>query len=491
MDSSCGIASNIPGLGSRLPPVNSATNNLLAGTGRRCINPPPNIAHGGWGAQKHEQAEGIDMDLWVTALALSDGTTKALLLDLDFQILTNERADQIRAAVSKAAGVPAQNIRAAATHTHSGPVPYKSWIEKGFELVEPWFESLARWSAEAASEALANLQRVNVHAGRGECHINANRRCVTPGGERFLGINREGPCDHEVSVVRLNSLNGQPVATLVNFACHPTIMGPGNRLITPDYPGAMKRVVEQAVGGHCLFLQGAAGDQGPVQGFQADTRVYRELGAVLGHEVAKVALSLGSVPARESLREVVPSGAPLGMYDAEFTAQASQPLQTCEREISVPLREGLPDRTVAAAALAHWKDKLKAARAIADETAAREATYMARRADIQLRLADDFGGKTTAGVRAHFITFGDVALVGCNIEPFCETGLAIKRASPFPFTLFGGYTNGRLAYMATADEWSKGGYEVENSPFGQGAAEALQAEVISTLCTLRGTGERA
>ena len=45
--------------------------NLFAGTGRRCINPPPGIAHGGWGAQKHEQAEGIDMDLWVTALALA------------------------------------------------------------------------------------------------------------------------------------------------------------------------------------------------------------------------------------------------------------------------------------------------------------------------------------------------------------------------------------------------------------------------------------
>ena len=39
-------------------------NVLLAGSTRRCTNPPPNIAHGGWGAQKHEQAEGIDMDLW-------------------------------------------------------------------------------------------------------------------------------------------------------------------------------------------------------------------------------------------------------------------------------------------------------------------------------------------------------------------------------------------------------------------------------------------
>src|SRR4051812_28279395 len=244
---------------------------LLAGTGRRCINPPPNIAHGGWGAQKHEQAEGIDMDLWVTALALSDRKTLAVILDIDIQILTNQRADQLRAAVSKATGLPLQNIRASATHTHSGPVPYKSWIEKGYDLVEPWFENLARWSAEAASEAMSNLQPVQVRAGRGECHINSNRRAETSTGERFLGVNREGPCDHEVAVVKLDLLDGKPLATMVNFACHPTIMGPPNRLITPDYPGAMKRVVEQAVGGKCLFLQGAAGDQGPVQGFIKDT----------------------------------------------------------------------------------------------------------------------------------------------------------------------------------------------------------------------------
>src|SRR5881628_295265 len=103
--------------------MNPATQYLLAGTGRRCINPPPNIAHGGWGAQKHEQAEGIDMELWTTALVLSHQETTALILDIDIQILTNERADQIRSAVSQATGVPIANVRAAATHTHSGPVP--------------------------------------------------------------------------------------------------------------------------------------------------------------------------------------------------------------------------------------------------------------------------------------------------------------------------------------------------------------------------------
>lgn len=458
---------------------------LMAGTGRRCINPPPNIAHGGWGAQKHEQAEGIDMDLWTTALALSDGVTTALVLDIDIQILTNDRADQIRGAVSKATGLPVANIRACATHTHSGPVPYKSWIEKGYEMVGPWFDNVARWCAEAASEALAILQPVEIRVGSGECHINSNRRSVTPDGKRFLGVNRNGPCDHEVVVVRFDKHDGGLLATLVNFACHATIMGPLNRLITPDFPGAMKRVVEQAIGGHCVFLQGSAGDQGPVQGFIADTRVYRELGAVLGHEVAKVALGLNSIPANPKFREVIPSGAPLGAYDVEFPPMSAATVRVVEKEILVPLREGLPEKGPASQKLDFWKAKLKSAREKMDEAAITEAIYMARRADIELRMADDFGGKTDAGVRTHFITFGEVGLVGSNIEPFCEIGINVKKSSPFPTTFMCGYTNGRMAYMPTAEEWTKGGYEVENSPFGQNAAEVLQREIVATLQTLR------
>ncbi|MSU51125.1 MAG: hypothetical protein EXS37_18900 [Opitutus sp.] len=466
--------------------MSSATQTLLAGTSRRCTNPPPNIAHGGWGAQKHEQAEGIDLDFWVTALALSDGQTTAIILDIDLQILTNERADQIRAAVSRATSLPVESIRASVTHTHSGPVPYKSWIEKGFELVGPWFDDLARWCAEAAVEALANWQPVAVRAGQGECRINTNRRCTTPGGDRFLGVNPAGPCDHGVGVVQLTVPGGGPLATLVNYACHPTIMGPTNRLLTPDYPGAMKRVVEAAVGGRCVFLQGAAGNVGPVQGFQGDPRVYRQLGAVLGHEVARIALALTCVPSAVAFREIIPSGAPLGLYDLQFAPQTGCPVRVSQVDISVPVRAGLPEKKAATEKLAHWKSRLTDARASHDAAAIAEATVMARRADLQLRMADDFGGRSSAAVRTHVVTFGEVALVGCNIEPFCEIGLAIKRQSPFPVTFMGGYTNGRMAYLPTADEWAKGGYEVDNSPFGPGAAECLQQEILALLRRLRG-----
>ena len=160
-------------------------------------------------------------------------------------------------------------------------------------------------------------------------------------------------------------------------------------------------------------------------------------------------------------------------------------MRTLDKEILVPLREGLPERKAASEKLEMWKARLKAARETADDPAITEAIYMARRADIQLRMADDFGGRSSAGVRVHFITFGDVALVGCNIEPFCEIGMAVKTQSPFPVTFMSGYTNGRMAYLATAEEWSKGGYEVENSPFGKDAAEVLTAEISRTLTSLR------
>ena len=120
-------------------------------------------------------------------------------------------------------------------------------------------------------------------------------------------------------------------------------MGPPNRLVTPDYPGAMKRVVESAVGGHCLFLQGSAGDQGPVQGFQGDPKIYRQLGTVLGHEVSKIALGLNSIPSGETFREIIPSGAPLGMARRTIRRNPrSLPVRTMSTEIaSLPLREGL------------------------------------------------------------------------------------------------------------------------------------------------------
>lgn len=425
------------------------------------------------------------MDLWVTALVLADGETRAVILDIDIQILVTELADSLRQTVSAATGLPLECIRASATHTHSGPTPYKSWITQGYELVPTWLENVKKLSAEAASEALAGVSPVVLRAGRGECQINTNRRATGSSGKIIIGKNPDGFCDREVLVLTLETPSGESLATVVNYACHPTIMGPTNRLITPDYPGAVRRVVESAVGGKCLFLLGAAGDQGPVIGFTGDTNVYRRLGEILGHEIAKVALSLKSVPVSSELREEIESGGTLALYNDTFANLQSLPLRVLERQIAVPLRDDIPELDPARAGAAAAHEELRIARESGNEEALRAATVKARRADLKLRLAEDFQGRNDIGILTHFICFGDVALVAANIEPFAETGARIKQASPFPITLVSGYTNGRLAYMATPEEWPRGGHEVINSPFGQFAAEVFEREVVAMLNKLR------
>ena len=79
--------------------------------------------------------------------------------------------------------------------------------------------------------------------------------------------NREGkptdPVDHTLGVIAIDGADGKPIATLVNFACHPVVLGPENLEISADYPGAMMAKVESAIGGQAMFVQGAAGDINP------------------------------------------------------------------------------------------------------------------------------------------------------------------------------------------------------------------------------------
>ena len=232
-------------------------NMLAAGTGRADITPPLGIAHAGWGAQSHEGAEGIDMPLTITALVIepygnTDPAARIAILDIDTCMLAQGYDRAIREAVTEANGIPPSNQRVSYTHTHSGPIEGLSWIVKGAEMVGPWFASMGPASAQAVSDAITGLTPVRVDSGSGHCEININRRPVSHDGTVFTGRNAGGFVDHEVLITAIDDLDGNPVATLVNYACHPTIMGPDNRLITPDFPGPVRETVERIIGGTCL-----------------------------------------------------------------------------------------------------------------------------------------------------------------------------------------------------------------------------------------------
>ena len=73
------------------------------------------------------------------------------------------------------------------------------------------------------------------------------------------------PVDPTVAVLRLDRLDGTPLAILVNYACHPVVIMANLRQYSADFPGVMCQTLEQAFDGRplCFFLNGAAGDIDP------------------------------------------------------------------------------------------------------------------------------------------------------------------------------------------------------------------------------------
>src|SRR5258708_14772919 len=94
---------------------------LQIGTGRSDITPAPGTPQGIWGAQTHERGVAADLPLYATALAISDSSQTALIVDVDAIGFNAEWSAKILDAVTGMTSVPPEHIRIAAPHTHSGP----------------------------------------------------------------------------------------------------------------------------------------------------------------------------------------------------------------------------------------------------------------------------------------------------------------------------------------------------------------------------------
>jgi hypothetical protein len=416
------------------------------------------------------------MPFFATALYVTDGELEIAIVDLDMGVLTNEDDMAIRDAVESTSGIKPENLRLSATHTHSGPVNRGSWLDEGMDLVGPYWDSLPSRVAEAVNTARWAAKPAHVGVGKGSSSINVNRRPALENGTLFTGRNWEGVVDHEVGVVAFNDNEGNPIATILNYACHPTILGPANKLLSPDYPGTTRKVVEQYAGGLCLFLQGAAGNCGPTHGFIGEVAVAEWLGNRLGLEAARVRLEIDPMPRKERLVEVVQSGADLGMYEDDAVGEPDDTLRVVNTTATLPIGQ-FPSVKDAQAEFDNVVETLNATRESGTEAEIKLAVSNAKRANFVLSnsIRTEDG---PMGMRVQAMRIGPAALVGIPVEAFCEIGMAVKESSPAAQTLFSGYTNGSLGYMPMADNFEEGGYEVTTTPMAAGAAE----ETI-TVCT--------
>ena len=290
----------------------------------------------------------------------------------------------------------------------------------------------------------------------------------------FTGRNWDGFVDHSVDVVSFDDADGNPIATIVNYAMHPTIMGHENQWVTPDFPGPMRSVVEHTVGGLCLFLQGASGNQGPVDGFTGDLRVYRKAGAKLGAEASRVRLNIDPLEREERLDQILLSGADLGIYTDVPTNESDDTVAISNVPVGLPSRDviSLEDAQNAFNAAENELEKTRASDTSEEEV--RRAVSKVMRANIQLsvaRLSDTNSRNGYIEITAQSMRMGETVLVSIPVEPFVELADEVKKRSGSANTIFSGFSNGHINYLATDMAYEEGGYEVSVTVFAPGSAE--------------------
>jgi hypothetical protein len=460
-----------------------ANHAFRAGVGRVDITPPLTAPHASWGAQVHVLPDGVEAELWATALVVDDGVTTAAWIDLDLVLLSRQESDAIRDSVASDLGIPAHAVRVSVTHNHAGPPPSGwNWTRQGQVALNGYYALLPEYAAGAARMARASLRPARVAVGSGESRVAVNRREIAPDGRFVTGVNPEGPIDPQVFVLRIDDRQGESLAAVVGYTMHPTTLGPSNRLISPDWPGRLKRTVEAITGATCLFMQGASGNIGPgPDGFTDDIHVVRRLGMQVGCEAARVYLGLQLPAVRHRHERVWESGAPLGKWTQVPILDPEPVVRMMSREIMLPLIEQplLSDVQARVDEAQRWLDDLNERAAPAPEIEA--ATFAMKRANMTLSRVRTYGGRETFPVELHLLQIGSAVLAGIEGEPFAEIGLQIKAASPWSSTWFGGYTGGWVGYIPTRDAYSQGGYEVDTSPF---APEAAAQVVLETLAAL-------
>jgi hypothetical protein len=205
--------------------------------------------------------------LWARAIALQQGNTRVVVVSID---TVGYFYDEVLAIREMLASQNVDWLVVSSTHTHQGPDTMGMWGETilsgGFT---PDYRAQLRMAiTQAATEAIADLREVGtLTAGRGDSSTTSPSKGV-------LNVNSDHRdpwiIDEAVDVLHFADLEGQTIATMVNYASHPEAMASENTLLTSDYIHALRTTVESGsqwsmasgvpgVGGPCIFVSGALG----------------------------------------------------------------------------------------------------------------------------------------------------------------------------------------------------------------------------------------
>ncbi|MDD5678111.1 MAG: neutral/alkaline non-lysosomal ceramidase N-terminal domain-containing protein [Kiritimatiellae bacterium] len=429
---------------------------LKAGTSCCDITPPVGYLLQGHNARK-KPSEQVHDPLYLKVLTVSDGRRRVAIVTSDLVYFPPEFIEQTRADVQRVAKMRAADLLLTAIHTHTGPFMFASNPEDP-RLLKDYLSLLRRKIVGAILEAGHREVPSVLRWGQGAVNIGAiNRRLKTAHGVQMMP-NPKLPIDPQVTVIGVTRPDGQPLAVLFNYTCHPTTLAADIYQISADYPGVAQREVQRAYpGALAMFTNGCCGDVRPaiIEGNQFKGGSFADIER-MGRSLAGEAIKVFEQAAPADNHRV-----------GGCLEQMRLPLDIRR----LPLTPALLDRhyafykrtlTCHYGAIDSWKDYWLAA------LKRGEAVPQFVPCDIQV------------------LSMGDIRLAGISGETMVEIGLQIKERFPARLMLCG-YANGVIGYVPTAAALRDGGYEANSflhKPYAAPYAPAAERRIVNAVVNL-------
>lgn len=413
-----------------------------AGVAKIAITPTRSLWMAGYAART-KPSEGVLQDLYAKALALEDARgMRAVLVTTDLLGFPAALEHRVAERVEKQYKLPRERVIFNSSHTHCGPVLDRV-LEIAYEMTpqqwsdtESYTRELENKLVQVAGEALKDLAPASVSFGHGEAAFAMNRR-TKKGAEYAIGVNPEGPVDHDVPVLSVEGKGGKLRAIIFGYACHNTTLGGDFYQFNGDYAGFAQAWLESHHSGAiALFVAGCGADANPNHRGTVD--LARQHGEELAAAVEKV---LGS-----RLKSV---GGPLKCVYQEFPVAFGPP----------PSREEFEKRL-------HDPDKY----------VRRHAAAMLNTLDREGRLPGAYPYPLQVWQFGRDLTF--IAMAG---EVVSEYALRLKRELGQEKIWVAGYSNDVFAYIPSLQVLREGGYEASGAMIYYGQPGPFSPEIEETI----------
>lgn len=460
------------------------------------ITPPANIYHRMWGAAKHERATGVHRPLRATVAVFSpmdqkSGGGRQIVLALDHCVMGATEHKNLVTQAAAIGGVAEDEILVVFSHTHgAGLMGLDRASLPGGDLIPPYLQALGERIGKVVEQCLAALEPANIVYGRGRCSLAAHRDFWDDARQQFVcGFNPGVPADDTVIVARITSDDGKPLATIVNYACHPTTLAWENTLISPDYIGAMRKVVERDTHAPCLFLQGASGELGPREGFVGDTAVADRNGRELGYAALSALTALPEAGTKFIYSGPVVSGATLGAWkhiplsSDELSAKAEWKL-TRWKEL-LKYRPGQPTVAQTETDLAQFQADEAAARVSGDQDRAAECRAMAERRNRLLHRLQQLPSGDAFPLQVTLWFMGDAIWLGVQGESYNLLQTELRRRFPDKIIIVASIAaDWGASYLPPRDLYDTGIYQESIAVVAAGSLEQLIESIAQRIQTV-------